>query len=321
MSSFSGLSDERLLTTPGDNEDAAVVRFPDGKALVQTLDFLTPIVNNPHWFGQIAAANSLSDVYAMGGEPYTAMNIVCFPIETMDKDVLRQILEGGLEKIRESGAVMAGGHSVKDKEIKYGLSVTGIVDPESFASNRGLKPGDQLLLTKPVGTGVLATALKAGYGDTAKIEELIFRWGARLNRAGAEVIRELGLKGATDVTGFGLGGHALELAKASGVGVELWLDKIPCMPEAIELAGKGMFPGGSAANKTYCHSQVSLPPQADPVLVDLVFDAQTSGGLILAVPEAKLEQARDMLLEAGDLAEHIGQVLPCDAGLTPLRIT
>ena len=321
MSSFARLSDERLLTAPGDNEDAAVVRFPEGKALVQTLDFLTPIVNNPHWFGQIAAANSLSDVYAMGGEPYTAMNIVCFPIETMDKDVLRQILEGGLEKIRESGAVMAGGHSVKDKEIKYGLSVTGIVDPASFASNRGLKLGDQLLLTKPVGTGVLATALKAGYGDTAKIEELIFRWAARLNRAGAEVIRELGLKGATDVTGFGLGGHVLELAKASGVAVELWLDSIPCMPEAIELAGKGMFPGGSAANKMYCHSQVSLPPQADPVLVDLVFDAQTSGGLILAVPEAKLEQARDMLLTAGDLAEHIGQVLPCDAGLTSLRIT
>jgi selenide,water dikinase len=256
----------------------------------------------------------------MGGEPYTAMNIVCFPIETMDKDVLRQILEGGLEKIRESGAVMAGGHSVKDKEIKYGLSVTGIVDPESFASNRGLKPGDQLLLTKPVGTGVLATALKAGYGDTAKIEELIFKWAARLNRAGAEVIRTLGLRGATDVTGFGLGGHALELAKASVVDVELWLEKIPCMPEAIELAGRGMFPGGSAANKTYCHSQVSLPPQADPVLVDLVFDAQTSGGLILAVPEAKLEQARDMLLESGDLAEHIGQVLSRDSSRAFLRI-
>ena len=309
-----------LLTAPGDNEDAAIVRFPEGKALVQTLDFLTPIVNNPHWFGQIAAANSLSDVYAMGGEPYTAMNIVCFPIQTMGRDVLRQILEGGLEKIRESGAVMAGGHSVKDNEIKYGLSVTGIVDPASFASNRGLRPGDQLLLTKPIGTGVLATALKAGFGDTAKIEELIFRWGSRLNRAGAEVIRSLGLKGATDVTGFGLGGHVLELAKASGVAVELWLDRIPFMPEAIELAGMGMLPGGSAANKTYCHSLVSLPPQADPVLVDLVFDAQTSGGLILSVPEAKLAQARDMLLEAGDLAEHIGQVLTRDPSRALVRI-
>ncbi len=202
MSVFSDLHDERLLSAPGDNEDAAIVRFPEGKALVQTLDFLTPIVNNPHWFGQIAAANSLSDVYAMGGEPYTAMNIVCFPIQTMDREVLRQILAGGLEKIRESGAVMAGGHSVKDNEIKYGLSVTGIVDPASFASNRGLRPGDQLLLTKPIGTGVLATALKAGFGDTAKIEELIFRWAARLNRAGAAVIRTLGLQGSHGRDGF-----------------------------------------------------------------------------------------------------------------------
>ena len=181
------------------------MRFPEGKALVQTLDFLTPIVNNPYWFGQIAAANSLSDVYAMGGEPYTAMNIVCFPIQTMGKEVLRRILEGGMDKIRESGAVMAGGHSVKDTEIKYGLSVTGIVDPAAFASNRGLRPGDHLLLTKPIGTGVLATALKADFGDSAKIEELIYRWAGRLNKAGGAVIQKLGLKGATDVTGFGLG--------------------------------------------------------------------------------------------------------------------
>jgi len=320
LSSFSGITDERLLTTPHDNEDAAVVRCPEGKALVQTLDFLTPIVNNPYWFGQIAAANSLSDVYAMGGEPYTAMNIVCFPIEKMDKDILRQILEGGLEKIRESGAVMAGGHSVKDTEIKYGLSVTGIVDPASFASNTGLKPGDQLLLTKPVGTGVLSTALKKGHGDTVKIEELIFKWASRLNCAGAEVIRTLGLKGATDVTGFGLGGHALELAKASRVGVELWLDKIPCMAEAVEFAGQGMIPGGSVSNRKFCLSQVALSPKADPVLVDLAFDAQTSGGLILSVPEAKLEQACDMLLAAGDLAEHIGQVEPHDPSQAVLRI-
>jgi selenide,water dikinase len=314
------MSDDRLLTSPNDNEDAAVVRFPAGKALVQTLDFLTPIVNNPHWFGQIAAANSLSDVYAMGGEPYTAMNIVCFPIDTMDKDILRQILEGGLEKIRESGAVMAGGHSVKDKEIKYGLSVTGIVDPASFASNQGLKHGEQLLLTKPLGTGVLSTALKAGYGDTSKIEELIFKWASRLNKAGADVIRVLGLKGATDVTGFGLGGHALELAKASNVTVELWLDKIPCMPEAVEFAGQGLIPGGSSSNRKFCHSQVSLPYGADPVLVDLIFDAQTSGGLILSVPAEKLEQARDMLIAAGDLAEHIGQVLPHHSEQAFLRV-
>ena len=314
------MRDDRILTGLGDNEDAAVVRFPQGKALVQTLDFLTPIVNNPYWFGQIAAANSLSDVYAMGGEPYTAMNIVCFPIQTMGKEVLRRILEGGMDKIRESGAVMAGGHSVKDNEIKYGLSVTGIVDPASFASNRGLRPGDHLLLTKPIGTGVLATALKANFGDSAKIEELIYRWAGRLNKAGGEVIQKLGLKGATDVTGFGLGGHALELAKASGVSVELWLDKIPFIPEAVELAGMGMFPGGSTANRNFCHKLVEVPQGADPILVDLVFDAQTSGGLILSVPEEKLAQACDLLLEAGDLAAHIGQVLPDDPARGKLRL-
>ncbi len=274
----------------------------------------------PYWFGQIAAANSLSDVYAMGGEPYTAMNIVCFPIETMGKEILRRILEGGMDKIRESGAVMAGGHSVKDNEIKYGLSVTGIVDPESFASNRGLRPGDHLLLTKPIGTGVLATALKANFGDSAKIEELIYRWASRLNKAGGGVIQKLGLKGATDVTGFGLGGHALELAKASGVSVELWLNKIPFIPEAVELAGMGMFPGGSTANRNFCHKLVDVPQGGDSILVDLVFDAQTSGGLILSVPEEKLTQACDLLLEAGDLAAHIGQVLPDDPARGKLRL-
>jgi selenide,water dikinase len=320
ISGFSHLRDDRLLTGLADNEDAAVVRFPEGKALVQTLDFLTPIVNNPYWFGQIGAANSLSDVYAMGGEPYTAMNIVCYPIETMGKEVLRRILEGGMDKIRESGAVMAGGHSVRDKEIKYGLSVTGIVDPAAFSSNRGLRPGDHLLLTKPIGTGVLATALKADFGDSAKIEELIYRWAGRLNKAGGAVIQKLGLKGATDVTGFGLGGHALELAKASGVSVELWLDKIPFIPEAVELAGMGMFPAGSTDNRNFCHKLVEAPQGADPILVDLAFDAQTSGGLILSVPEDKLTQARDLLLEAGDLAAHIGQVLPDDPAHGKLRL-
>ena len=320
ISGFSRIRDDRMLTGLGDNEDAAVVRFPQGKALVQTLDFLTPIVNNPYWFGQIAAANSLSDVYAMGGEPYTAMNIVCFPIQTMDKKILKQILEGGMDKIRESGAVMAGGHSVKDTEIKYGLSVTGIVDPAAFASNRGLRPGDHLLLTKAIGVGVLSTALKANFGDSAKIEELIYRWAGRLNKAGGKVIQALGLKGATDVTGFGLGGHVLELAKASGVNVELWLDNIPFIPEAVDLAGMGMFPGGSTANKKYCHSLVEVSAGADSIKVDLAFDAQTSGGLVLSVPEAQLEQARDMLLQAGDLAAHIGQVLPDDPAHGKLRL-
>jgi len=320
LSGFNLLQDDRLLNSPGDNEDAAIVRFPAGKALVQTVDILTPIVNNPYWFGQIAAANSLSDVYAMGGEPYTAMNIVCFPIQKLGREMLKEILAGGMDKIRESGAVMAGGHSIKDDELKYGLSVTGIIDPGSFASNKGLKPGDQLLLTKPIGTGVLSTALKANVEGSAKAEELIYTWASRLNKAGGKVIEKLGLQGATDITGFGLGGHLLELARASGVSIDLWLKSIPFIDEAIRFAGMGMFPGGSTANKNFCRSLVAFSSKADPVLIDLVFDAQTSGGLVLSVPEAQMAQAREMLLEAGDLAAHIGQVSASGPGRARLNI-
>jgi len=320
LASFKVLKDDRLLNNLADYEDAAIVRFPAGKAMVQSVDILTPIVNNPYWFGQIAAANSLSDVYAMGGEPYTAMNIVCFPIHKMGRDILKEILAGGMDKVRESGAVMAGGHSIRDEEIKYGLSVTGTIDPEKFASNNGLKPGDHLLLTKPIGTGVLSTALKAGVKESAKIEELIYAWGSRLNKAGGKAIEQLGLKGATDITGFGLGGHLLELARASGVSIELWLRDIPFIDEAVKFAGMGFMPGGSAANKKFCQSSVTLPDKADSALIDLVFDAQTSGGLVLAVPQPQMAQAQEMLLEAGDLAVHIGQVVAADSSGAKLRI-
>jgi len=302
------VEDERLLTGLGGNEDSAIVSFPAGKALVQTVDFFTPVVNNPYWFGQIAAANSLSDVYAMGGVPWTAMNIVCYPMKEMGPEILREILKGGMDKIRESGAVLAGGHSVEDDEIKYGLSVTGMVDPDGFASNKGLREGDQLLLTKPLGTGVLATALKADWDGAKKFEEDVYKWASKLNSGGGKVITELGLKGATDVTGFGLGGHVLEMADASGVAVDLWLDKVPFMDDVVELASMGMIPAGSFANRNYCSSQVQAADTADAIKTDLVFDAQTSGGLVLAVPEERLQQAMDMLLEAGDMAAHVGEV-------------
>ncbi len=314
------VEDERLLTGLGGNEDSAIVSFPAGKALVQTLDFFTPVVNNPYWFGQIAAANSLSDVYSMGGEAWTAMNIVCYPMKEMGPEILREILKGGMNKIREAGAVLAGGHSVEDDEIKYGLSVTGIVDPDGFASNKGLREGDQLLLTKPLGTGVLATALKADWDGAERFEKDVYKWASKLNSAGGKVIRDLGLKGATDVTGFGLGGHVLEMADASNVAVELWLDKVPFMDDVVELASMGMIPAGSFANRKYCSSQVHAAPDADIIKTDLVFDAQTSGGLVLAVPTEKLQQATDMLLEAGDLAVHIGQVEAHEEGVARLRI-
>jgi len=279
-------------------------------ALVQTVDFFTPIVNDPYWFGQIAAANSLSDVYAMGGYPYCAMNIVCFPIKQISKQILKDILRGGLDKITEAGAVLAGGHSVEDKEIKYGLSVTGMVAPDGFATNGGLRPGDVLFLTKPLGTGVLATGLKGELPGADGMERLLYQWAARLNKTGAEVIRRLKLKGATDVTGFGLGGHLLEMAKASDVRIELQLTDVPILQEALDLAAMGMIPAGSFANKRFCSSLVDVEPNCDALRTDLVFDAQTSGGLVLGVPEHHVSEARAMLLDGGDMAEIIGHVLP-----------
>jgi len=314
------VEDERLLTGLGGNEDSAIVSFPAGKALVQTVDFFTPVVNNPYWFGQIAAANSLSDVYAMGGEPWTVMNIVCYPMKEMGGEILREILKGGMDKTREAGAVLAGGHSVEDGEIKFGLSVTGMVDPDGFASNKGLKEGDQLLLTKPLGTGVLATALKADWDGAERFEKDVYKWASKLNNAGGQVIRELGIKGATDVTGFGLGGHILEMADASNVGVELWLDKVPFMDDVLDLASMGLIPAGSFANRNFCSSHVETASGIDSIKVDLVFDAQTSGGLVLAVAEDKMSQAVDMLLEAGDLAAHIGQVTVHEPDKGRLRI-
>jgi len=291
-----------------------VLRFPPGQALVQTVDFLTPVVDDPYRFGQIAAANALSDVYAVGGEPYAAMNVCCFPARSMPPEVLGAILKGGLSKIEEAGAVLCGGHSVEDSEIKYGLSVSGAVDPERMASNRGLLPGDALLLTKPIGTGVVATAIKAGRPGAEQLEELLHFWCARLNRAGAQVIRELGLKASTDVTGFGLGGHLLEMAAASGVCAEVTLSEVPFLPEALNLAALGLVPAGTIQNRNHYLPRSLVRPGLDELLVTLVFDAQTSGGLILGVPEDKVAQAQQLLLDAGDLGVRIGRALPATYG-------
>lgn len=320
MQGLPPVSDPRLLTASGVNEDAAVVRLPDGRGLVQTVDFFTPIVNDPFRFGRIAAVNALSDVYAMGGTPLAAMNIVCFPIKTMDRAILAEILRGGLEAVLEAGAVPAGGHSVEDKEIKYGLAVSGLVEAHAFASNTGLAPGDLLLLTKPLGTGVLATALKGGFGDAQALEDLLFRWAGRLNAAPGRVIRELKLKAATDVTGFGLGGHLLEMAAGSKVAVEIDVAAVPLLPEAVELAGFGMLPAGSFANREHCAKTVSVADGIDPIRRDLVFDAQTSGGMVLAVPEGKVAAARRMLEDAGDMAAVIGRVVVAREGLARLRL-
>lgn len=303
-------ADERILTGMGNSEDAAIVRFPAGKALVQTVDFFTPIVNDPFRFGQVAAANSLSDVYAMGGEPYAVMNIVCFPSASMDLSILREILRGGLVKIREAGAMLVGGHSVQDKELKYGLSVSGTIDPDRYATNAGLAPGDVLVLTKPVGSGVLATAVKAQWEGAGQDEEELFAWASRLNRHAGSAIQFFGLRAATDITGFGLGGHLLEMAMASNCAVRLDVSAVPIMGRARELAEVGLLPAGSHANRRHCHATVDLSQDLDPVLVDLMFDAQTSGGLVLGVPAGLSEAVRDWLRDRGDMAEVIGCVEP-----------
>lgn len=299
---------EAFILGPGGCEDASILRFPGGKGLIQTVDFFTPIVNDPYSFGQIAAANAMSDVYAMGGEPYAAMNIVAFPAKKMDKSILRDILQGGLDKIEEAGAVMAGGHSVEDEEIKYGLSVSGVVDPDKYATNSGLVPGDVLVLTKPLGTGVLATALKAEFGDVRGMEADLLHWAGRLNTAGGRAIQRFGLQAATDITGFGLGGHLLEMARASGVLVELDAERVPILDSARELASLGMIPAGSFANKHFCYSMVRIDSGVDRITIDLIFDAQTSGGLVLGVPPDLEDRVREFLLAYGDMAETIGRV-------------
>jgi selenide,water dikinase len=311
---------QQFIVPPGNSEDAAILSFPPGKAMVQTVDFLTPIVNDPQMFGQIAAANALSDVYAMGGQPYCALNIVCFPGKSLPLSILKSILKGGLEKIRESGALMAGGHSVEDEEMKYGLAVTGTIDQDRYASNQGCRPGDQLLLTKPLGTGILATAVKAGWEGSQAFETLLGTWAARLNRFGGEAIQNFGLRGATDVTGFGLGGHALEMARASEVRMAIWSSAVPVLDQVKDLAAMGLIPAGSYANKHFCESLVSIAPEVDPLMVDIIFDAQTSGGLILSVPADRLREVRTLLTQNGDLAAHIGEVHSLGGGAPGVSI-
>jgi selenide,water dikinase len=228
--------------------------------------------------------------------------------------MLAEIVRGGYDKVREAGAVLVGGHSVDDEEIKYGLSVTGLVEPGRHTSNAALAPGDELLLTKPLGMGVLAVAVKARWEGCDGFEETIWRWASRLNKGAGEVVRLMGLRAATDVTGFGLGGHLMEMARASGVEVEVWLDGLPLLDGALDLAAQGMVPGGSHANRAFCAGGLVGVEEADPVRVDLFFDAQTSGGLLMAVPGPRLDEAARLLAERGEMAAHVGRVTACGTG-------
>ncbi|GAB4425843.1 MAG: selenide, water dikinase SelD [Anaerolineae bacterium] len=269
-------------------DDAAVYKLNDEQAIINTLDFFTPVVDDPYDYGAIAAANSMSDVYAMGGEVLYALNMGGFP-GPMDPAIVTEILRGGAEKVIEAGAVIAGGHTVNDDEPKYGLAVTGIVHPERIFTKGGARPGDTLVLTKPLGTGTLSTALKRGVAAAEHVTEMVASM-KRLNRAAAQAAQVVGVKGATDITGFGLLGHGLEMAHASGCKFVFNFGTMPLLPGATIYAEQFIFPGGSANNKLYFEKDVTFDPGLTEAQQMLLWDAQTSGGLLLAVPTGRLAE-------------------------------
>ena len=288
-------------------EDAGVYRLTGDLAIVQTVDFFTPIVDDPYTFGQIAAANALSDIYAMGGKPLTAMNIVCFPIQTMDVSVLREILLGGIDKIREAGVVLLGGHSVDDQELKYGLSVTGAIHPDKVLTKDGVSAGDILILTKPLGTGIISSALKAGKASKRAIACAVASMTA-LNQKASEVMQTVGVNACTDITGFGLLGHAAEMIEGSNKGMIIYADSVPIFKEVRKLAAAGIKPGGLQRNREYRDSMVKFD-KIDETTADVLFDPQTSGGLLISVSPRKAGALLSKLHDAGiSAASVVGEV-------------
>jgi selenide,water dikinase len=275
-----------LLVGLGEPDDAAVWRLDDRRALVATTDFFTPVVDDPYDYGAIAAANALSDVYAMGGQPFLALNVAALPPD-LPAELLGEILRGGAEKAREAGVVIAGGHTIQDKEPKYGLIVLGFVEPQRMITKSGARPGDALVITKPLGFGVTTTALKQDKADPADVAEAV-GWMKRLNKNAAELAAQAGVRGGTDITGFSLLGHGWEMAEASTVGLRFILSQIPFTSGARRYAYEWIFPGGTSDNRAYYRQHVRFAAEIDEVMQMLLFDAQTSGGLLLAVPREKL---------------------------------
>ncbi len=293
---------------PETSDDAGVYRIGPDCALVETADIVTPLVDDPFTFGRIAAANAISDVYAMGGRPVTAMNLVFFPACSLPGEVLRDILAGGRSMLDEAGVCLVGGHTVEDDELKYGLSVTGLVDPNGIIRNSTARPGDLLILTKPLGTGIISTAIKGELAPVESIDEAVI-WMTTLNRVAADLMRECNAAAATDVTGFGLIGHASEMARGAGVTIRLGLDAVPLMTGVKELMADGMVPAGCYRNRDHYAPLVAGKDALDEALLPL-FDPQTSGGLLIALAPG---DARRFLAEADRraiFARKIGEVLP-----------
>jgi selenide, water dikinase len=296
-----------LLVGHETSDDAGVYQLTDSIALIQTLDYFTPIVDDPYMFGAIAAANALSDVYAMGGVPKTVLNIVGYPVKKLGPDILSEILRGAADKVKESGAVTVGGHSIDDQEPKFGLSVTGIVHPEHVWKNVGAKPGNVLVITKPIGVGILTTGIKRN-AVTPEQEQIVTETMATLNKTAAECLKGLKPYAVTDVTGFGLLGHGSEMARGSNVSFEISLSKVPVLDGTYELAKDGVVPGGSKSNYKWLENDVeydNITPDEQIVLCDSI----TSGGLLVALDEAEAHQYIERLHECGhEIAEIVGTV-------------
>ena len=290
-------------------DDAGVYKITDDIALIQTVDFFTPIVDDPYSFGQIAAANALSDVYAMGGIPKTAMNIVAFPQKEMDISILRQILEGGLDKIREAGVVLIGGHTIEDKELKYGLSITGLIHPDKVLTKNNLKAEDKLILTKPLGTGIINTAIKGKIASEDVVKN-VTQIMSTLNRKSGEIMAGYKVHACTDITGFGLLGHLAEMVIGSGCGIELTAGEIPIIPETLEYAGMGLIPAGAYKNREFRECMVEFAPSINRALQDVLFDPQTSGGLLIMTDKKVANDLLCELLDNGiESASIIGEVI------------
>ena len=302
--------DERVLVDFRTADDAGVYRWGGGKALVQTVDFFTPIVDDPYVYGQIAAANALSDVYAMGGEPLTALAIAGFPRKGLGHDVIQAIFRGGFDKLREAGVSLLGGHTVQDTEVKFGYAVTGAVDPDRILSNKGARPGDVLFLTKPLGTGIVATAIKFGRAPETVIAATV-RSMMTLNRSAAEALRPFSRKSVracTDITGYGLIGHASELAAASSVTVQIASGSVPVI-EGVQALVRRNRTGGGDTNKDYFGGRVKAARGLDSNIVALFYDPQTSGGLLVAVAEQDADAVARALEGAGTRAARVGKVV------------
>jgi len=300
-------TDPNLLVGTQTADDAGVYKISDEIALVQTVDFFTPIVDDPYVYGQIAAANALSDVYAMGGRPLTALNIAAFP-SSLPIEVLQRILAGGHAKAEEAGSILVGGHTISDPELKYGMAITGLIHPQKIYKNKGAKEGDALILTKPLGTGIITTAIKKKKASKETIDYVCY-WMSQLNKTAAEIMSEFHIDACTDITGFGLTGHAFQLAEASHVGLLIESDNLPCYPEALDFARKGTLTGADKTNRRYVKKAVWFERSFPQEWEALFFDPQTSGGLLIALPH---EEAMPLLkkFHAAELKESrlIGSV-------------